>query len=59
MEDIKNILEVIYMNSVGKVLVAGTLLLTGYFAGFYEMKYKTMKYLLEVSSKKNDEESQK
>ena len=46
------------MKDVGKALTAGALLLTGYLVGFYEMKYKTMKAMLEVVAKK-DEGSQK
>ena len=45
------------MKTIAKALAAGGLLLTGYFVGFYEMKYKTMKVLLESVAKK-DEESQ-
>ena len=44
------------MNKVGKVLVAGGLLLTGYFIGFYEYKYKATKALLEAVIEKQEEE---
>lgn len=46
------------MNTVRKALAAGGLLLTGYLVGFYEMKYKTMKVILNAATR-NEEESQK
>ena len=46
------------MRPVAKALAAGGLLLVGYFAGFYEMKYKTMKCLLQATIEKKEEESQ-
>lgn len=48
------------MKTLGKALVAGGVFLAGYFVGFYEMKYKTMRALLFMSNKqKEEEESQK
>lgn len=44
------------MNKVDKVLAAGGLLLTGYFIGFYEFKYKATKALLDAVLKKQKEE---
>lgn len=46
------------MKTVGKVLVAGGLLTTGYLVGFYEMKYKAMKVLLKAAYR-DEKESQK
>ena len=51
----------IYMKTLGNILVGGAIFVAGYFVGFYEMKYKTMKTLLEceISKKKKvEEESQ-
>lgn len=44
------------MNKVGQVLAAGGLLLTGYFIGFYEFKYKATKALLDAVLKEQKEE---
>lgn len=44
------------MNKVGQVLAAGGLLLTGYFIGFYEFKYKATKALLDAVLEKEKEE---
>lgn len=44
------------MNKVGQVLAAGGLLLTGYFIGFYEFKYKATKALLDAVLEKQKEE---
>ena len=47
------------MNNLGKALVGGGIFVAGYLVGFFEMKYKTMKVLLESKiSKKEEEESQ-
>ena len=48
------------MKNVGKTLVTGAVFLAGYFVGFYEMKYKIMKLMLEDKLKKEEkgEESQ-
>ena len=48
------------MKNVGKTLATGAVFLAGYFVGFYEMKYKIMKLMLEDKLKKEDkgEESQ-
>ena len=48
------------MRNVGKTLVTGAVFLAGYFVGFYEMKYKIMKLMLEDKLKKEEkgEESQ-
>lgn len=46
------------MKTVEKALTAGALFIAGYLVGFYEMKYKTMKVLLKVTTR-NEEESQK
>lgn len=48
------------MNKVGQVLAAGGLLLTGYFIGFYEFKYKATKALLDavLEQQKEKEETQ-
>ncbi len=47
------------MKNVGKVLATGAVFLAGYFVGFYEMKYKVMKMMLETKfEKKEEEESQ-
>lgn len=48
------------MNNLGKVLVGSAIFVAGYLVGFYEMKYKTMKTLLEheISKNKKEEESQ-
>lgn len=49
------------MKNLGKALVGGAIFVAGYLVGFYEMKYKVMKIMLETElSKKNEEkESQK
>lgn len=51
------------MNNFGKALVGAALFTAGYFVGFYEMKYKTMKVMLTAladdKKKKDEEESQK
>ena len=49
------------MKNVGKTLATGAVFLAGYFVGFYEMKYKIMKLMLEDKLKKEEkgEESQK
>lgn len=44
------------MNKVGQVLVAGGLLLTGYFIGFYEFKYKATKAMLDAVLEKQKED---
>ncbi len=44
------------MNNLGKALVGGAIFVAGYFVGFYEMKYKTMKVLLDHVISKKDEE---
>lgn len=44
------------MNKVGQVLAAGGLLLTGYFIGFYEFKYRATTALLDAVLKKEKEE---
>ena len=36
------------MKNIGKIVLAGTAGLAGYFIGFYEMKYKTLKALTET-----------
>ena len=49
------------MKTLGNVLVGSAIFVAGYFVGFYEMKYKTMKCLLEAeisNKKKVEEESQ-
>lgn len=48
------------MNNLGKALIGSAIFVAGYFVGFYEMKYKTMKVLLEheISKNKEEEESQ-
>lgn len=48
------------MNNLGKALMGGAIFVAGYFVGFYEMKYKTMKVLLEheISKKKKKEEEE-
>lgn len=48
------------MKNVGKTLATGAVFLAGYFVGFYEMKYKIMKLMLEDKLKKEEkgEESQ-
>ncbi len=44
------------MGNIGKVLALATAAVGGYFVGFYEMKYKTMKsILITVLSKEVDE----
>ena len=49
------------MKNVGKTLATGAVFLAGYFVGFYEMKYRIMKLMLEDKLKKEEkgEESQK
>ena len=43
------------MKNIGKIVLAGTAGLAGYFIGFYEMKYKVAKTLVEVYiDKEND-----
>lgn len=51
----------IYMNNLGKALVGGAIFVAGYLVGFYEMKYKTMKFVLEceLTNKEKEEGSQK
>lgn len=44
------------MNKVGQVLAAGGLLLTGYFIGFYEFKYRATKALLDAVLEERKEE---
>ena len=44
------------MKNVGKTLATGAVFLAGYFVGFYEMKYKIMKLMLEDKLKKEREE---
>ena len=56
MERHYNKLEVIYMKTVEKALLAGGLFLTGYLMGFYEMKYRTLKVLLKASTERKWEE---
>lgn len=46
------------MNKVGQVLAAGGLLLTGYFIGFYEFKYRATKALLDAVLEKQKEEEE-
>ena len=48
------------MKNVGKTLATGAVFLAGYFVGFYELKYKIMKLMLEDKLKKEEkgEESQ-
>ena len=48
------------MKTLGKALVGSAIFVAGYFVGFYEMKYKIMKVLLECefSKEKKEEESQ-
>ena len=44
------------MKNVGKTLATGAVFLSGYFVGFYEMKYKIMKLMLEDKLKKEKED---
>ena len=44
------------MKNVGKTLATGAVFLAGYFVGFYEMKYKIMKLMLEDKLKKEKED---
>jgi hypothetical protein len=49
------------MNNFGKTLVGAAIFVAGYFVGFYEMKYKTMKWMVTAladKQKKDEEESQ-
>ena len=48
------------MKNVGKTLTTGAVFLAGYFVGFYELKYRIMKLMLEDKLKKEEkgEESQ-
>ena len=48
------------MKNVGKTLATGAVFLAGYFVGFYELKYRIMKLMLEDKLKKEEkgEESQ-
>lgn len=44
------------IKNVGKTLTTGAVFLAGYFVGFYEMKYRIMKVMLEDKLKKEKEE---
>lgn len=49
------------MNNFGKTLVGAAIFVAGYLVGFYEMKYKTMKWMVTAladNKKKDEEESQ-
>lgn len=46
------------MNTLGKALVGGAIFVAGYLVGFYEMKYKTMKCILEAELSKKDKEEE-
>lgn len=49
------------MNNFGKTLAAAVIFTAGYLVGFYEMKYKTMKWMVTAladKQKKDEEESQ-
>lgn len=49
------------MNNFGKTLVGAAIFVAGYFVGFYEMKYKTMKWMVTAladKQKKDEEGSQ-
>lgn len=46
------------MKTLGNVLVGSAIFVAGYFVGFYEMKYKTMKCLLEAEISKKDEKEE-
>ena len=48
--------KVICMKNLGKLIGAGAIFVAGYFVGFYEMKYKLMKCLVEGSLQKKTEE---
>ena len=44
------------MKNITKLVLAG---LTGYFIGFYEMKYKTMKEIIKVYADKSETSDEK
>ena len=44
------------MKNVGKTLATGAVFLAGYFVGFYEMKYRIMKVMLEDKLEKEKKE---
>jgi len=46
------------MNNLGKALVGGAIFVAGYLVGFYEMKYKTMKWMLTTVCEKKEEEEE-
>ena len=46
------------MKNVGKTLATGAVFLAGYFVGFYEMKYKIMKLMLEDKLEKEKKEKE-
>lgn len=45
------------MKNIGKIVLAGTAGLAGYFIGFYEMKYKTLKALMEIIVEKKEKQN--
>lgn len=47
------------MKSIDKIVLAGTAGLAGYFIGFYEMKYKTLKALTEIVVEKEKNKTSK
>lgn len=47
------------MKNIGKIVLAGTAGLAGYFIGFYEMKYKTLKALTEIIVEKKENKTSK
>ena len=44
------------LKNVGKTLATGAVFLAGYFVGFYELKYRIMKWTLENKLEKEKEE---
>ena len=46
------------MKNVGKTLATGAVFLAGYFVGFYELKYKIMKLMLEDKLEKEKKENE-
>ena len=47
------------MKNINKIVLAGTAGLAGYFIGFYEMKYKTLKALTEMLIEKEKNKTSK
>ena len=47
------------MKTFGKIVGAGAIFLAGYAVGFFEMKYKVMKVILEGTIQKEKEKDEK